>query len=210
MGAPQLDLVVLPHEFFRGKVVEALQNQKLSLREEVEFYLVNLLCEFVAPGKLQTVTGEIDALDTPLAIMLQQALDAPPQERIRIYKYLGDTSLYVSGFFQDYFNRKTFDISYYIALGSSAYNNVATLFKDHHGDQHFNSVFTDMSNRFHQLVDVVAEVSEVPGTANRSICLVSMTAGHEAILTDYVRHCSELEFCQYRFLSKTSNERPYL
>jgi hypothetical protein len=165
MGAPQLDLVVLPHEFFRGKVVEALQNQQVALREDVEFYLVNLLCEFVVPGKLQTMTGEIDALDTPLAVMLQQALEAPPQERLRIYKYLGDTSLYVSGFFQDYFNRKTFDISYYIALGSSAYEHVATLFRDHHRDHRFNHVFSDLASKFHKLVDVVAEVSEVPGTS---------------------------------------------
>lgn len=162
MGAPQLNLMVKPQEFFREKVTSALANQQVKIAEEVEFYLVNLLCEFIAPGKLDTVVGQLNAMETPLAIMMKQALEAPPAHKLRIYKYLGDTSLYISGFFQDYFNRKAFDISYYISLGSSAYENVSMLFKDH-GDENFRTMYNDLSAKFHSLVDVVAEVSEVPG-----------------------------------------------
>ncbi len=42
--------------------------------------------------------------------------------RLCILKDLGDLSLYVSGFFQDSFNRKTFNLSYYIDMGSLAYH----------------------------------------------------------------------------------------
>lgn len=162
MGAPQLQLVQ-PQEFFREKVSEAMANQKVSVDGDVEFYLVNLLCEFIAPGKLETVAGEMNAMETPLALMMKEAIEAPPVQRLRIFKYLGDTSLYFAGFFQDYFNRKTFDISYYISLGSSAYNNVSTLMRDHHGDENFRVMYNALAEKFHNLVDVVAEVSEVPG-----------------------------------------------
>lgn len=162
MGAPQLQLVQ-PQEFFREKISEAVANQKVQIGDDVEFYLVNLLCEFIAPGKLETVAGEMNAMETPLALMLKEAFEAPPAQRVKIFKYLGDTSLYFAGFFQDYFNRKTFDISYYISLGSSAYDNVSTLMRDHHGDENFRVMYTAMADKFQNLVDVVAEVSEVPG-----------------------------------------------
>ncbi len=165
MGEPQLRLLVGPQEFFREKVSEAVSNQRLDIGDELEFYVVNLLCEFIAPGKLETVSGELDALETPLALMLKQAVEAPPTQRLRIFKYLGDTSLYFAGFFQDYFNRKTFDIGYYISLGSSAYNNVSSLIRDQHGDEHFTTMFNDLAGRFGELVEVVAEVSETPGEA---------------------------------------------
>jgi hypothetical protein len=164
MGAPQLNLTVKPQEFFREKVTSALANQRIKVGDDVEFYLVNLLCEFIAPGKLETVVGELNALETPLAIMMKQALEAPPVQRLRIYKYLGDTSLYVAGFFQDYFNRKAFDIGYYISLGASAYENVSVLFKDQHGDENFRIMYNDLAAQFQALVDIVAEVSEIPGS----------------------------------------------
>ena len=162
MGAPQLQLVK-PEEFFREKVSKAIVNQKVQIGDDLEFYLVNLLCEFIVPGKLETLAGEMSALETPLAIMLKEAMEAPPATRLKIFKYLGDTSLYFAGFFQDYFNRKTYDISYYIALGSSAYNNVSVLMRDHHGDDQFTVMYNGLADRFRDLVEVVAEVSETPG-----------------------------------------------
>ena len=57
MGAPQLELMVKPHEFFREKVTEAVANQRIELGDDVEFYVVNLLCEFIAPSKLETISG---------------------------------------------------------------------------------------------------------------------------------------------------------
>jgi hypothetical protein len=165
MGAPELRLTIGPQEFFREKVTSAVTNQGIKLSDEVEFYLVNLLCDFIAPSKVETPAGELDALETPLAIMLQQALEAPPSQRLRICKYLGDSSLYIAGFFQDYFNRKTFDIGYYISLGASAYTTASTIVRDHHGDDHFSHMYDDLAGKFGKLVDVVAEVSELPGQA---------------------------------------------
>lgn len=163
MGAQQLQLLVKPQEFFREKVTEAIANQKVAIDDSVEFYLVNLLCEFITPSKLETVTGEMNALETPLALMMKEAMEAPPHAQLRIFKYLGDTSLYVAGFFQDYFNRKAFDISYYIALGSSAYSNMSVLMRDQHDDDHFTNMYGNLADKFRDLVEVVAEVSDMPG-----------------------------------------------
>lgn len=163
MGALQLDLDVKPQEFFREKITAAIAKQKVKVTDDVEFYLVNLLCEFIVPGKLETVAGELNAMETPLALMLKNALEAPPATQLRIYKYLGDTSLYFAGFFQDYFNRKAFDINYYIALGSAAYGNVSSLMRDQHSDEHFSQMYGSLGEKFRLMVEIVAEASEMPG-----------------------------------------------
>jgi hypothetical protein len=163
MGALQLDLVVKPQEFFREKVTAAIAKQKVKVSDDLEFYLVNLLCEFIAPGKLETMVGEMTALETPLALMLKKALEAPPATQMRIYKYLGDTSLYVAGFFQDFFNRKAFDINYYISVGQTAYSSVSSLMRDQHADEHFSDMYNSLGEQFKMMVEIVAEVSELPG-----------------------------------------------
>jgi hypothetical protein len=177
MGARQLnqaDLLVGPQEFFREKITVAAANQKLSIPNDVEFYVVNLLCGFIAPGRLETIEGELNALETPLAIMLKQALEAPPAHKLKIYKYLGDTSLYFAGFFQDYFNRKAFDIDYYITLGSTAYQNVAGIMREQHSDDQFGGTFRNLSNKFHNLVELIAEVSELPGNTGKPIDILAI------------------------------------
>jgi len=174
MGEPQLRLMVKPEEFFREKVSEAITNQKVDIGDELEFYVVNLLCEFIAPGRLETLSGELNALETPLALMLKEAVEAPPTMRLRIFKYLGDTSLYVAGFFQDYFNRKAFDVGYYISLGRTAYNNVSSIMRDQHGDEQFTGMYNGLAQKFRDLVEVLAEVSETPAGQNRPVDILAV------------------------------------
>jgi hypothetical protein len=160
----ELNLLINPKEFFQSRVAEALANQNISVPDPVEAYLVNLLCEFINTSNLETPSGvKLSALDTPLALMLKEATEAPPNQRLRILKYLGDSSLYISGFFQDYFKRKTYDVGYFSSVGASAYENVSVLMRDQHGDKHFSTVYRDLAHRFQDLVEVLAEVSELPG-----------------------------------------------
>src|SRR5690606_7618484 len=77
-----------------------------------------------------------------------------PEVKVRILRRLGDTSLYVAGFFQEFFNRKTYDINYYIAMGQAAYTKVADL------SARRSDVYDNLSEHFIQLVDLVAEISE--------------------------------------------------
>ena len=98
-------LIIEPKEFFRNLVSEAMANKNYPAQDEVEFYLVNLLCNFIEPTKIKTSHGDIDVLDTPLATLLKLALESDHEEQKVIFKALGDASLYISGYFQDYFNR---------------------------------------------------------------------------------------------------------
>ena len=111
---------VNPTQFFHEMVVEAQERQRLKLTENVEFYIVNLLCGYLR-------ASESDTNEDCLALILKKALESSHFEKIALYKKLADTALYFSGFFQEYFNRKSFDIRYYVTMGESAYNELSNL-----------------------------------------------------------------------------------
>ena len=160
MGNQDIKLVVKPEEYFHEKISAAIKRLNLTMNEDIEFYLVHLLCDFIDPTKINATLGDNqDVMDLPLALMLKKAMESPPNAKMRIFKTLGDTSLYFSGFFQDYFNRKSFDIGYYITLGTIGYQNVATLMRDHHREDHFFELYQELADTFEILVDVIAEVS---------------------------------------------------
>lgn len=143
-----------PQNFFREKVMEAQSRQNVALTENVEFYLVNLLCEFVRlnPGGEQ---------DDCLALLLKKALESPRGESVAIYKRLGDTALYFSGFFQEYFNRKCFDVKYYVMMGESAYGQLSTLMsRKSTYESTMSQIYGEMSKNFSTAVDILVDVSE--------------------------------------------------
>ena len=140
-------------EFFRDMLVAAREHQKIQVLESTEFYLVNLLSEFVPSEQLfRSSEHEVE----PLAFMLKRAQEAKGFERVRELKQLGDTSLYVSGFFGDSFERKLVDIDYYISMGGRAYGALSQIL--HGGDA--GSLYTELAQKFVKLVDLLAEVSE--------------------------------------------------
>lgn len=154
-----LDLV-RPEEYFRSKVSAATSQLKTQIDDKIEFYLVNLLCDFIDPTKLRSDQDDLDVLDTPLAIMLKKAVESAPGTQAKMFKRLGDTSLYIAGFFQGYFARKTFDIDYFISMGSSAYNHVSTIMRDRHNDLYFRQMYQSLAMDFQKHVEIVSVIAE--------------------------------------------------
>jgi len=145
---------VTPTQFFHEKVVEAQEKQHLKLSENVEFYLVNLLCDYVQSKSSNTT-------DDCLALTLKKALESSYGEKICLYKKLADNALYFSGFFQEYFNNKSFDIRYYVTMGESAYGELSSLMR---GKATYNNtmsqIYKEMSKSFLQAVDILLHISE--------------------------------------------------
>ncbi|MFW7378145.1 MAG: hypothetical protein ACOH5I_05010 [Oligoflexus sp.] len=163
--------LVHPADYFRSKVNSAASALNLQLKDEVEFYLVNLLCEFIQPQQL--AVDEIDLLDTPLALIYKKAIESSPDMQIKIYKRLGDTSLYIAGYFQDSLNRKTVGAGYYISMGATAYDKISNIMRDRHGETNFTRVYAELAKEFKNLVNLVTEVSEdVPGDAHRNLLAI--------------------------------------
>ena len=146
-----------PQEFFRELVTDALAHRPLRIGEATEFYLVDLLDGFLASERLfvERPDGSVDA--EPLAILLLRALAADRRERVARLKRLGDTSLFVSGFFGDSLARSAVDAGYYRAMGERAYGALADVERGARGE----ALYAELAQRFEQLTDCLAEIAEL-------------------------------------------------
>jgi len=129
--------------FFHEVVTDALQAVRVDATEPTEWYLVSLLGEFTK-ARLP---------DEPLAVKLVGSKHADPGDRVRTLKEVGDTSLYVAGFFAESLSRRLVDVDYYVGLGASAYHQLAGQLAGS-----LTQVYGELAAEFPRFVDVLAEV----------------------------------------------------
>lgn len=141
-----MELLRSATEYFKDALTSAMKAQHVEAAETTEFYLVNLLTEFTS--------CQVD--EEPLALKMAQASEGTPEERIRTLKEVGDTSLYVSGFFADSLARKLVDVEYYISMGGAAYGQLARLGRG--TSSGFRDVYDELAGKFPRFVDVLNEI----------------------------------------------------
>ena len=134
--------------FFQEAVDRALKEQGVEANPLTEHYLVHLLANYAKQP--------ID--DTPLALKLLGAVGAEPRERRERLREVGDTSLFVSGFWAESFARRLVDVDYYIGLGGTAYGELARTGmgwrRDPYGD-----VYETLAENFARFVEVLMLIS---------------------------------------------------
>jgi hypothetical protein len=143
-------------EYFKQLVDEALAHQRVAAQELTAFYVVQLLA-----GYLQQREGEDS--DEPLALKLARALEAGGFQQRTTLRQIGDTSLFVSGFFSDSLRRKLVDVEYYVSIGGYAYNALSRQETDA-----LSPVFAELADKFAGFVDVLSEVSERSACSSNS------------------------------------------
>ena len=145
-------------EFFHEVVTDALSVIDLDASEPAGWYLVGLLGEFT--------TARLT--DEPLGIKLASASERPGQ-RVQTLKEVGDTSLYVAGFFAESLTRSLIDVDYYVGLGQTAYTELARSLGSR---KSIGEVYQELAAKFPQFVDVLAQVrkrvsiAELSGTSD--------------------------------------------
>ncbi|HEY4057728.1 MAG TPA: hypothetical protein VGM39_14035 [Kofleriaceae bacterium] len=140
-------------EYFHEVVTDAMEAVDLDASEPAGWYLVGLLGDFT----------KARLTDEPLGLKLAQpAPDAA--ERVRTLKQVGDTSLYISGFFADSLNRSLVDVDYYVGLGQNAYLQLARSF----GQKSLGEVYEELAAKFPQFVDVLLQVRKRTNVAEMS------------------------------------------
>ena len=113
-----------------------------------EHYLVHLLAAYAA----QPIE------DRPLALRLLHAIEASPRERRATLREIGDTSLFVSGFWGDSLDGKLVDVDYYIDMGGTAYGELARGASGG-ANEPFGPVFAELASNFARFVEVLMTIS---------------------------------------------------
>jgi hypothetical protein len=131
-------------EFFHEVVIDALQVVEVDASEPASWYLVGLLGDMTRAR----------LTDEPLGVKLAN-VGSDPGERVSTLKQVGDTSLYVAGFFAESLGRSLVDVDYYVGIGQSAY---AQLARSLGGQRAITEVYAELADKFPRFVDVIAEV----------------------------------------------------
>lgn len=140
-----------PVEYFKELVESALVRQHLQTGDLTEYYLVNLLCQYI---RLDS-RGDAAEHTEPLAFRLARALESGGIEQRARLRNLGDFSLFMSGFFAESFRRRSIDVDYYKSMGEYAYGSLSRW-----DDDGFAEVFSELARKFVGFMDVLADVSE--------------------------------------------------
>jgi hypothetical protein len=145
-------------EFFSDLLRRAIENQGAQVQPATLLYVSNLLHEYLSSEALFVQGEDGTWQQKPLAFLLKEALEEQGPARVQMLRRLGDTSLFVSGFFPDSLSRRSslVDVDYYIAMGGRAYDAVGCIAARHAG----RDLWNDLSSRFRLLVDLLNEVSE--------------------------------------------------
>ena len=141
--------------FFHDHIKKSIKNQSVEITEISEHYLVHLLADFTLTQKAFNLKSNENR---PLALIYHQAQFETANKKIKLFKELGDFSLFITGFFPDSLNRKVIDVDYHISLGKGAYKNLSAVFdKIHNSD--FTLLFYELAEKFVSITHIFSEIS---------------------------------------------------
>lgn len=147
-------------EYFQDSISDALSNQQVDAAEDTVYYVVNLLANFIRSENLFERTPD-GVIIKPLAEHYAEAIQGRTSaEQHRALRRLGDVALFISGVFSQSLNRKVIDVDYYCAMGGSAYGYLSDNLRGSAGARTLTDIFEELSRKFVDFVDVLAEVNE--------------------------------------------------
>ncbi len=152
-----INLVFNSHQYFQEAVEEAFVERKIKTYPYVKSYLVELLKHYLFTENLYDIQDSSGKKSrSTLAEMLLTANQLGTHEKREKLKKLADSSLYISGFFSDSFQRKIIDVDYYVDMGRIAYVELS-----HNVDEDtFAQLYKEISRQFVPLVDVLSVISQ--------------------------------------------------
>jgi hypothetical protein len=150
-------ILLSPKDFFKEVVEDAFTQRRVKTFPFAKQYLISLLEGYIPTDKLYDEPSEGGKKSQKtLAELLLTANTAEASVRIDLLKRLGDTSLYVSGFFGESLQRKVVDIDYYANMGGLAYGSLSGFVKE----DTYKKVYQEFAERFMDFVDILTFVSQ--------------------------------------------------
>jgi len=140
--------------FFADRVGDAMDNQGVTLTETAAGYLSGML---VRLSRAQEVFAERGPV--VLAELHMKARESPGRQAATLYQRMGDTALFVAGFFAESLERKPVGLSYYTDMGGAAYHQVAGI-TEKRGGEAMAEMFRELARRFEDCVSVLSEVAD--------------------------------------------------
>ena len=155
--SPHVVPIASLRSFFHRALRQAAEAQRVKADDAVIVYLTHLLSDYARSERLYDHTEE-GVVRRPLAELYRLAAEAGSgRERNLLLQRLGDVALFVSGILPDSLRRSLVDVDYYVTMGSSAYGLLSDTSDAGMRLEALRAVFGQLSRRFVQFVDLLAE-----------------------------------------------------
>ncbi len=150
-------ILISSKDFFKDVVDDAFKHRRIKTFPLAQQYIAHLLENYISADKLFDESSEDGKKSRKtLAELFLTASSSDSAVRNDLLKRLGDSSLYVSGFFGESLQRKVVDIDYYANMGGLAYGSLSNLVKE----DTYRKVYQEISTRFMDFVDILTFVSQ--------------------------------------------------
>ena len=162
-----LEISLSPSVFFLEMVNEAISQRNINTYPAVNSYLAKLLEKYIVADNLFDEKGEgTKRTQGTLAELYLRASVAEGAQKIEMLRRLGETSLYISGYFGESLQRKIVDVDYYVNMGGTAYAALSGYVNENPSAK----VFKEISEKFVMFVDVLGYISgKATDGSNQSI-----------------------------------------
>ena len=154
------------------EIVEAVRQRRAYVTTNpAATYIASLLADHAYNAPVAADENQ------PLSLQLANALALVGMERFERLRRVGDQVLYTTGFFSEHLESRGIAKTYVEELGARAYATAGRMLILDRQEQ--NSLFVELSERFHMFVDWVHEVAE--------LLLVSAARTESALVQLYER-----------------------
>lgn len=151
---------------FKEYVYKELEWASSFLSFNVKNYLADLLCFYLSSDRFfEKREGQIKSYEYILTDLYSKSQTSKFQEKLYLFKKMGDFSLYFSGFFRSAAKKKIVHISYYEQMGQSAYSFISKTY----GSKP--NVFKELSSEFKELSQILFSIQKKSERQNSKYCL---------------------------------------
>jgi hypothetical protein len=126
------NLIIAPNlfSFFFEGLNELNNKSTCPVPQEVIFYSSVVLDKYSLTDSFFEV-NEGRVREKILGIKLLEAHQFNKEEKRKVFQEIGDTALFLCGYFSESVNRKILDINYYASIGKSAYHSLNHVVPEH-------------------------------------------------------------------------------
>ncbi len=142
--------------WFHERLEACLRKRGERAADETQLYLVELL----AVRGLRAAPSKEELCGRPLAMILAEAATAEGEDRVRLFRGLGDEALYTAGFFSDHLEHRGITEDYVVRMGGGAYDTASKLAERSPSEAVRTEVYRELAERFVTFAHVLDDVKE--------------------------------------------------
>jgi len=168
--SPEIILETSLQSFFFDQLHELNRKSSRPLSQEAIYYSSTVLDKFSESNNyFETVEGRIR--EKILGLKLLESQNESKLKQKKILNDIGDTALFMCGYFSKSLNTKIVDSKYYSNLGISAYQRLNHLEPDF---MEIPSFYLKLSGSFSAITDLISAVAHKLNKENEDITLMTM------------------------------------